>query len=89
MNNLFDPADPGERGGTLCLFVVVIHRDDELFTYPSSAKIVPPYFALMVDCFVIWSVDVSQLRVIKWLEAMDEEIGQFVRSIEGMKEISE
>ena len=71
------------------MFVVFIHRDDEFFTYPSSAKIVPSYFSLMVYCFVIGSVGISYLGIVKGLETMDEEGGYLMRSIERVEEVLE
>ena len=57
------------------MFVVCIHCDDKLFTYSSSGEIVPTYLSLVVDCFVIGSMYISYLGVVKGLKAMDEEGG--------------
>ena len=58
--------------GELIFFVKFIHRHRELFAYSTPTEVVPSYLALVVNCFVVGSVDVGDLRVVEWLEATDD-----------------
>ena len=73
INNLFYPTYARERGGTFLLLVVFVHCYYELLTDSSAAEIVPTYLSLVVYCFVIGSMCISYLGVVKVLKSMDEE----------------
>ena len=73
IDNLFYPSNARERGGTFLLLVVFVHCYYELLTDSSAAEIVPTYLSLMVYCFLIGSMRVNALGIVKGLESVNEE----------------
>ena len=73
IDNLFYPTYARERGGTFLLLVVVVHCYYKLLTDSSAAEIVPTYLSLVVYCFVIRSMSIKYLGVVKRVKSIDEE----------------